>query len=152
METNKKIVEQLKSLLAIVNDGKEGYKNAAENADAAELKALFTTYSIQRAEFEMELKTNIREHGSDADNVHGGPLGAIHRTWIDIKTALTANDNSAVLGAAITGEKAAVEAYDEVLSDPNLSFELRQILITQRENINECLRNIQSLEERYAHS
>jgi len=152
MENNKKIVDNLSHLLSIINDGKEGYKNAAENADSAELKALFTTYSIQRAEFEMQLKSLIRQFGGDADNQHGGPLGALHRTWIDIKTALTPNDNSAVLGAAITGENAAIKAYDEVLNDENLTFELRQELIAQREDIHECLRNIQNLEKQYAHS
>ena len=151
MEANKKIIEDLTHLLAIANDGKEGYKNAAENADAAELKALFTTYSIQRADFEMELKSIIRQHGGDADNEKGGPLGTLHRTWIDIKTAFTTNDNHAVIDAVITGEKAAVEAYDEVLSNENIGYDLRQILITQREDINECLKNVQNLEERYTH-
>ena len=151
MEANKKIIENLTHLLAIANDGKEGYKNAAENADAAELKALFTTYSIQRAEFEMELKSTIRQHGGDADNEKGGPLGTLHRTWIDIKTVFTTNDNHAVIDAVITGEKAAVEAYDKVLSDENMGYGLRQMLIAQREDINECLKNVQNLEERYAH-
>ncbi|WP_207536048.1 ferritin-like domain-containing protein [Desertivirga arenae] len=152
MESNKKIVENLTHLLSIINDGKEGYKNAAENADSPELRALFTTYSIQRAEFEMEMKSFIRQFGGDADNQHGGPLGVLHRTWIDIKTALTPNDNSAVLGAAITGETSAMKAYDEVLTDGNLTYELRQELVSQREAIHECLRNIQNLEKQYAHS
>jgi len=152
MESNKKIVESLTHLLSIINDGKEGYKNAAENAESAELKALFTTYSIQRAEFEMQMKSFIRQFGGDADNQHGGPLGVLHRTWIDIKTALTPNDNSAVLGAAITGETSAIKAYDEVLTDENLTYELRQELVSHREAIHECLRNIQNLEKQYAHS
>ncbi|WP_256012853.1 ferritin-like domain-containing protein [Desertivirga xinjiangensis] len=152
METNKKIVQHLRHLLAIANDGKEGYKNAAENADAPELKALFTTYSIQRAEFEMELKSCIHQLGGEADNEHGGPLGALHRTWIDIKTALTPNDNSAVLGAAITGEKAALNSYDDVLVESDISYDIRQTLLNHREDINECLRNIEKLEHQYAHS
>jgi len=152
MENNKKIISNLTHLLAIVNDGKDGYKNAAENADSAELKALFTTYSIQRAEFEMQLKSLIRQFGGDADNQHGGPLGALHRTWIEIKTALTPNDNSAVLGAAVTGETAAVKAYDDVLNDGSLTYDLRHELLAQREDINECLRNVQNLEKQYAHS
>ena len=152
METRKKTIENLRHLLSIVNDGKEGYRNAAENADAPELKALLTTYSIQRSEFEMQLKSCMHKLGGEADNVHGGPLGALHRTWIDIKTALTPNDNYAVLSAAITGEKAALNAYDDALVESDLNYDLRQTLLSQREEINECLKNIEKLEHQYAHS
>ncbi len=149
---NEKIISNLKLLLGIVNDGKEGYKNASENCDSAELKALFTTYSIQRAEFEMELKGCIHQLGGSAENESGGPLGALHRTWIDIKTAIMPNDNKAVLDACITGEKSAVESYDKVLANTDLSSDVRQLLMNQRQSINECLRNVESLEHQYAAS
>jgi len=147
---NDKTVTGLKHLVSICNDGKEGYRNAAENCDAPELKALFTTYSIQRSEFEMVLKSCIHELGANADNESGGPLGVLHRTWIDIKTALTPNDNKAVIEACITGEKAAIEAYEKVLQDAGLSLETHQILATQRRDIKECLANISNLEHQYA--
>ncbi|MBC8054144.1 MAG: PA2169 family four-helix-bundle protein [Sphingobacteriaceae bacterium] len=147
---NEDLIDGLKHLLHIANDGKEGYKTAAEDADSAELKALFTTYSIQRSEFEMELKSLLRQLGADSDNESGGPLGAIHRVWMDIKTAVTGNDNHAILDACITGEKAAVEAYDKVLTDTNLSQEMRKTLSSQRSDISECLKNVQSLEQQYS--
>lgn len=150
METRNDLVDGLKHLLHIANDGKEGYKTAAEDADSAELKALFTTYSIQRSEFEMELKSLLRQLGADSDNESGGPLGAIHRVWMDIKTAVTGNDNHAILDACITGEKAAIEAYDKVLVDTNLSQEMRETLVSQRADISECLRNVQNLEQQYS--
>jgi uncharacterized protein (TIGR02284 family) len=152
MESTTEIAGKLKHLLGIVNDGKEGYKNAADNADSAELKALFTTYSIQRSEFEMELKTLIRQFGGDPDNETGGPLGALHRVWIDIKTAILPNDNHAVLDACITGEKAAVKAYDEVLAETSLSSDLREHLLRQRNDIEECLGNVTRLETQYTAS
>lgn len=143
---NEKVIDDLKHLLSICNDGKEGYKNAAENIETGELKALFTTYSIQRSEFADSLKTCIREAGGDPDNESGGPLGAMHRTWMDIKSALTGHDNKAVLDACITGEKAAVEAYDKVLDNTGLSEDVRQMLMHQRSNIAEALQHITRLE------
>jgi uncharacterized protein (TIGR02284 family) len=150
METrNEELIDGLKHLLHIANDGKEGYKTAADDADSAELKALCTTYSIQRSEFEMELKSCIRQLGADSDNDSGGPLGAIHRVWMDIKTAVTGNDNHAILDACITGEKAAVEAYDKVLLNSSLPQEMRETLTSQRSSISECLTNVQTLEQQY---
>lgn len=151
METaNEETIASLKHLVSICNDGKEGYKHAAENCDSPALKALFTTYSIQRSEFEMVLKTCIHQLGANAENESGGPLGILHRTWIDIKTALTPNDNKAVLEACITGEKAAIDAYRKVLDESTLSVSTRQIIYTQRKEIEECLNNISNLEHQYA--
>lgn len=147
---NEDLISGIKHLLHIANDGKEGYKTAADDSDSAELKALFTTYSIQRSEFEMELKSLLRQLGADSDNESGGPLGAIHRVWMDIKTAITGNDNHAILDACITGEKAAIEAYDKVLTDTSLTQEMRETLTSQRADISECLRNVQTLEQQYA--
>lgn len=148
-ETSTAIADDLKRLLSICNDGREGYKNAADNAETGELKALFTTYSIQRAEFADKLRTCIRSQGSSPDNISGGPLGAMHRTWIDIKSALAGRDNHAVLDACITGEKAAVEAYDKVLERNGLNLEVRQMLMQQRSQIGEALQHIQKLEHQY---
>ena len=148
-ETTSAIADDLKRLLSICNDGREGYKNAADNAETGELKALFTTYSIQRAEFADKLRTCIRHHGSDPDNISGGPLGAMHRTWIDIKSALAGRDNHAVLDACITGEKVAVDAYDKVLEKNGLNLEVRQMLMQQRSQIGEALQHIQKLEHQY---
>ena len=146
---NEDLIQGLKHLLHIANDGKEGYKTAADDADSAELKAIFTTYSIQRSEFEMELKSLLRQLGADADNESGGPLGALHRVWMDIKTALTTNDNHAILDACITGEKAAIEAYDKVLTDTSVSPEMRETLSSQSSDIQESLSNIQNLHQQY---
>lgn len=143
-------VSNLKHLLSICNDGKEGYKNAAENVESAELKALMHTYSIQRAEYAAALKTNIQQCGGDPDNSEGGPLGVLHRTWIDIKAALTSNENKAVLDACITGEKAALEAYDKALADESLSTQTKELLTQQRMGIQESLRNVESLEHQFA--
>lgn len=147
---NDDLIDGIKHLLHIVNDGKEGYKTAAEDADSAELKALFTTYSIQRSEFEMELKSLLQQLGANSDNESGGPLGALHRVWMDIKTAVTNNDNHAILDACVTGEKAAIEAYDEVLANTNLLPQMREVLTSQRSEISESLRNVQNLEQQYA--
>ncbi|RZJ73707.1 MAG: DUF2383 domain-containing protein [Flavobacterium sp.] len=52
------------------------------------------------------------EHGGHAENEEGGILGAIYRTWIAIKEALTDQSETAILGAVVIGEKAALANYD----------------------------------------
>ena len=142
---NEKSIGNLMHLLSICNDGKEGYKTAAEDADSAELKTLFSMYSIQRAEYEMQLKKAIHQLGGDPDNDTGGPVGALHRVWMDIKTAFTKNDDKAILNACVTGEESALEAYDKELQDPGISPEIIEILAVQRNGVADCLKNIEAL-------
>lgn len=147
MENNEKMIDHLNHLVSICNDGKFGYETAAEDAGSSELRSMFMGYSSERAEYASQLKQQIRTLGGDPDK-GGGPLGALHRAWIDVKSALTSKDNKAVLGACITGEKAAVEAYDDVINDvDNLPVNVRQMLITHRRGIQEALNKVMSLHQ-----
>ncbi|EOR94826.1 hypothetical protein ADIARSV_2042 [Arcticibacter svalbardensis MN12-7] len=147
---NEQSIANLMHLLSICNDGKEGYKTAAEDVDSTELKTLFSMYSIQRAEFEMQLKKAIHQLGGNPDNETGGPIGTLHRVWMDIKTAFTKNDDEAILEACVTGEKSALEAYDKVITDPGIDAEIMTVLATQRTGVADCLKNIQILKDQYA--
>jgi uncharacterized protein (TIGR02284 family) len=145
METNKEIISDLKDLLSIVNDGKEGYDSASETTENIELKGVFLKYSAQRAGYAEELRAHILEHGADADNESGGILGALHRTWIDIKEALSSKEDSAILEAVVTGEKAAIEKYDKYIADYVDHADHIQLLQRQRAGVESALVEIQGL-------
>jgi len=145
METNKEIIGDLKDLLSIVNDGKEGYESASETTEKIELKGVFLKYSAQRAAYAEELRAHIAEHGEEAGNESGGILGALHRTWIDIKEALSSKEDAAILEAIITGEKAAIEKYDKYISDYVDHADHIALLQRQRAGIEDALVEIQEL-------
>lgn len=148
METNNEIINDLKGLVNIVNDGKEGYESAAEATDSIELQGLFLKYSAQRAGYAMELKDHIATHGGDSENESGGILGALHRTWIDIKQALSSKEDVAILSAIETGEKAAIEKYDQVLEDYQSHADHIELLQRQRTGIREALKEIETYHQR----
>lgn len=148
MESNKEIISDLKGLVNIVNDGKEGYESASETTDSIELKGLFLKYSAQRAGYAMELKEHITQHGGDSENEDGGILGSLHRTWIDIKQALSSKEDAAILGAIETGEKAAIEKFDKCLEDYASHADHIGLLQKQRTGILEALREIETYRQR----
>lgn len=148
METNNEIISDLKGLVNIVNDGKEGYESASEATDSIELKGLFLKYSAQRAGYAMELKDHIAKHGGDSDNEEGGILGVLHRTWIDIKQALSSKEDVAILSAIETGEKAAIEKFDKVLEDYQSHADHIELLQRQRNGILEALKEIETYHQR----
>lgn len=150
MDTNQEIIRDLKGLVNIVNDGKEGYASASEATDNLELKALFLKFSAQRAGYARELKDHMAKHGGDSENEVGGLLGAIHRTWIDIKEALSSKEDQAILGAIETGEKAAIEKYDSVIENFATHEDHIVLLQRQRTGIIEALEEVETYHQRLA--
>jgi len=150
MESNKEIISDLKDLLSIVNDGKEGYESASETTDNIELKGSFLKYSAQRAGYAEELRAHIATHGGDAENESGGVLGALHRTWIDIKEALSSKEDAAILEAIVTGEKAAIEKFDKYIADYVDHADHLDLLKRQRAGVAEALVEIEGLLARSA--
>ena len=149
MENNKEIITDLKGLISIINDGKEGYLSASDSTDNVELKAVFLKYAAERKIYEVELKAHMMKHGEVSENDEGGILGAIHRTWIDIKEALTDKSETALLGAVITGENAALSKYDGVIKDNELHADHLNLLTSQRNGIAESLKEIEVLAQKY---
>ena len=145
METNSEIISDLKDLLSIVNDGKEGYESASEVTDKIELQGVFLKYAAQRAGYAEELKAHIATHGGVATNESGDLLGALHRTWIDLKLALSSKMDVAILKAVVTGEKAAIEKYDKYIADYLDHADHMLLLKTQREGIVNALKEIEGL-------
>ncbi|WP_131539373.1 ferritin-like domain-containing protein [Pedobacter nototheniae] len=145
MENNNEIISDLKGLISIVNDGKEGYQSASEATDSLELKAIFLKYAAERKAYELELKAHLVSHGAESENEDGGLLGVLHRAWIDVKEALSSKEDAAILGAIETGETAAIEKYDSVLKDPKTHADHLDLLNKQRDGIQNALTEIKSL-------
>jgi uncharacterized protein (TIGR02284 family) len=141
---NEKAIDKLNHLIAIANDGKYGYENAAEDVNDATLKQMFRQYSLERARYAEDLKKEVSRLGGSPDK-GGGPLGALHRTWMDIKSTITSGDREAILKTCITGEEAAVNAYSDAVKDDALAGNLKQVISQQLSGVQFALNSIRSL-------
>lgn len=151
MKSNRQIVNELKELLELVNDGKEGFETSSEATDKIELKGLFLRFSAQRALYASELKDHIEKHGGKVNNEKGDLLGALHRTWIDIKQALSSNEDKAILNAVIAGEKVALEKYNRLIADFDDHADYIQLLRTQRDGIIGAMEAVYEMMSRKKH-
>jgi uncharacterized protein (TIGR02284 family) len=142
LKTREEVVSDLKNLVELLNDG---YQSAAEATETPELKAVFLRLSGERLAYAAELKDHILSHGGESDNEGGGILGGLHRTWLHIKEALSNNSDAALLDAVTTGEKAAIEKYDNYIADYADHADHLDLLKSQREGIQEALNEIESL-------
>ncbi|MDN3547835.1 PA2169 family four-helix-bundle protein [Mucilaginibacter aquaedulcis] len=143
LKTKEEVINDLKELLALVNDGREGYLSASEATGNPELKALFAKFSGERIVYAAELKEHIAVHGGEADNEDGGILGGLHRTWLTIKQALSSKEDKAILTAITDGERAAIAKYDEYIADYADHADHLKLLQEQREGISAALSEVE---------
>ena len=144
MDKNKKLIGQLNHLISIAKDGAQGYENAAKDVKDVALQQMFREYSSQRSRYAEELRNEVDDLGGSPDD-SGGPLGALHRTWMDIKSAITSGSRDAILKACITGEEAAVKAYTEVKEEPDLAVSTKEMISSQLGGVQAALNSIRSL-------
>ena len=149
MKSYTDIIIDLKDLVQVVNDGKEGYKVAADATDDLFLKNLFTQKIEERTIFEQELKSYILSLGEIAENEKGGLLGIIHRTWLEVKDALNARDDAAILAAVKAGEQSALVKYDQYLAESEEIEAHVPILLHQRVGILNALKEIEELHQQF---
>jgi len=109
-ESNDEVISSLNGLIEICKDGQEGFKDAAEGVERSDLKTTFYEFAQQRAEFKGVLQELVRTLGGDPET-SGTFSGAIHRGWINIKSAVTGKDEAAILNECERGEDYAKEAY-----------------------------------------
>lgn len=140
-ETTKEAVKTLEGLISILEDGKLGYTNAAEHVENPAMKTDFLEYARERALFIVELQDEINKLGKSTDTSGGGPLGALHRTWIDIKSSFTGGDKG-IINACVTGEEAAIEKYKMALEENHLDYSQVSVVSKQLNSIQNALSQI----------
>lgn len=134
------LINELNGVITKNYDSSKGYATACENVDSPELKQVFRACSNQRMEFANSLQNEVRKLGGEPSH-ESSTLGAIHRGWIDVKSALSSDKGASVLEACETGEKTAVKEYDDLM-EKNLPSNVSAIIRNQRNEVNDTLQQI----------
>lgn len=127
MMSNDKIASLLKDVAKRCRDSEEGYRTAAEDARDADLKQQFQQLSRERAGMADELDGLIRTYGGEPPAAGGSLLGAAHRSFTNMRAALSSGDRHSVLTEVARGESAAEETYDVYKKD-DLPQDVREAL------------------------
>ncbi len=146
MKEQKEVISTINNLIETLKDGQEGFKQAAEGVKDPQLKSLFNDYSLQRSRFATELQSEARILGESEPETSSSAAGALHRAWINLKSAVTGGDDHAILAECERGEDSAVEEYKKAMND-NLSASLRGIVARQFTQIKEAHDRIKNLRD-----
>jgi uncharacterized protein (TIGR02284 family) len=130
MAQQKEIISTINCLIETLKDGQEGFKQAAEAVKDSNLKSLFNEYSRQRAKFAGELQAEAVQLGESDPEKSSSTAGALHRAWIDLKSAVTSGDDHAILAECERGEDSAIKEYKEAMEN-DLSSPVQTIVSRQ---------------------
>ncbi len=145
MKFTEKITGKLNELLEKNYDAEKGYKKAAEKVENGKLKNFFQEQAQKRYDFGHEIKAEIKSYGESPDK-GGSATGALHRTWMDIETAFSSNNEKTILDEVQKGEKAALEEYDQIIADTELPPTTQKILTSQRDAIQNAYNSAKNFE------
>lgn len=138
-----KNVQTLNELISILDDGRVGYTNAAENCENGIIKAEFLASARERALMIVQLQDEVNSLGQST-NATDGPLGALHRAWIDFKSLITGHDSDEIIDACVTGEEYAVEQFKSALNNDFLTASSRAVIVSQLAVIERAIVKIKS--------
>ena len=145
-ESHNQLVNNLQELLEKNYDAEKGYKKALVDTKDENLRRFLKRQIVQRNHFATELDKIIRSL-NEKPKEKGSATGDLHRTWMNIKTMLSANKNEALLEECIRGEKASKKEYEEKLKKYKFPPSISEILKRQLSEITTTVDQIKKLED-----
>jgi uncharacterized protein (TIGR02284 family) len=147
MARQKETISTINDLIETLKDGQEGFRQAAEAVEDPELKSLFNEYSLQRARFAGELQSDAIGLGESNPEKRSSAAGAMHRAWIDLKSAITKHDDHAILAECERGEDSAIKEYQTAMEEEELAAPVREVISRQYAEVKRAHDRIKQLRD-----
>jgi len=104
----------LNHVIETCKDAERGFRHIAEHATDPALKSLFLDIASERARFAADLLPHAQRLGG-ANSHDGTTAAALHRTWIDLRSAISRGDAVAAIHEAERGEHFSRGVYNDAL-------------------------------------
>ena len=143
-------ISTLNKLIETCKDGQEGFRLAAEAiTDDEDLKSFLFSCSLQRSKFAGELQNEVIGLGEPGPSDSSTVAAALHRGWINLKSAITHRDNHAILAECERGEDSALADYRSAVNS-GLSDTLLEIVERQLQEVVATHNSVKGLRDQLA--
>lgn len=143
---NEKLVNSLQEILQKNYDAEKGYKEVMLKTESPHLKKWLQKKAVERSGFATEIDGELRKLGAEPRE-SGSFTGDVHRVWIDVKTALSANKDETIFEECIRGDKASVDEYNKQLKEPYMAGSAVPVLTKQKAKVEQALSACKQLED-----
>lgn len=148
MKTRHELASELNEVLERNYDAVNGYQDAARDVENEVLREYLIKQAAERVRFGKEICDEIIHLGG-APVEEGSALGVLHRTWMNFKTNLSHNNEKEVCDECIRGENAAIEQYNDLLEEQELSGRLRAELEQHKAKTLEAIADLKLIRESF---
>ena len=142
------LADILREVGKICRDGEEGYRRAADDVDDWQLRSMFLDLSRARGEQADEIDRVVQRFGGEPVPKGGTVAGALHRSFLDLKAAVTNRNRRGVLDEVARGESFAEAVYDKALR-AEMPDDVRQIIQHQHNAVRDSRDRARRLSEDY---
>lgn len=149
MKYTEEMAQVLNKLLQNNLDAEKGFRNAADEVQNEQLKALFKDLAQQKYDFAHELRGEVRNFGEPPSK--GSSVSSdIHRTWMNVRAGISSNPEKVVLAEAAKGEEKALEEYEEVIGNFNFPPSTETIIKRQKQAYRDSITKIKTLHNQFS--
>lgn len=141
-------ISKLQDLIQINIDSEKGFREAIEQIQDSRLTGVFAELSAQRSQNATELQDYVQWNGEKPRD-EGSYAAAFHRTWMDLRSKLSAGDAHVILSEAERGEDSIKKAYEEALKETAGSA-VNDVLTRQYANVKAGHDRIRDLRDQMA--
>ena len=145
---NEDTITILNDLIEISKDGEEGFRTSAELVEDENLIKIFLERAEGCKKAVSMLQNKIKELGVDSPEESGSIVGTLHRGWLNIKTMVSSDNNSAVLEECERAESVAKDIYTNALEQDSPE-EIRNIVQQQYEGLLQIYELVLNLKNTY---
>lgn len=145
----KKDLTELNNIHDLLVDGRKGYAEASKRADDIRVKNLLSAFSNERSALEADLDAELRLLDPGAPHRDGTIKGDLHRTWMEIRDALSTTDNANLLSECERGESYLLMRYDGILKKEDLATSTRSLLLRQRAAVQGNMDRVKALRKQF---
>ncbi|HVE07972.1 MAG TPA: PA2169 family four-helix-bundle protein [Paraburkholderia sp.] len=146
MSTN--VIAVLNELIETSKDGERGFLKAADDAHDPQLKELLRSRADTCTQGARELQDLVMQLGGKPES--GGTVGgALHRGWVDLKSAVGSRNDHAILADCEKGEDVAKKRYHDAL-EKDLPADVRAVVERQYQGVLHNHDTIRDLRDQHA--
>lgn len=143
MENNQTLICRLNHLIAVAEDRRLRYEDAANDVADEIMKKLFSHLAHKRATYARQLSNCVLELGGEVELTEP-KSGMLTRFWNDLKDTIVARDAAAIVNNCIRGEQTAIKEYSCALEKNYIIGNLRKLLTEQCHGLESALISINS--------
>jgi len=117
--TTQSTISTLNGLIKTTLDSMKGYEDAAQDAESTQFATMFAEFARDRSAAATDLQAEVRRLGGTPED-DSSFLAAAHRTFMDLKQAITGKDDKAIIQEVERGEDHIKAKFEDALRDSEL--------------------------------